>query len=570
MTNETIVIDEERTMSDWKGSLMKSRWMEWLALILFLVCFSIVSFYHEPWFDEAQAWQIAKCASIWDILFEVPHYEGHLPLWHLLLAVPAKSGVPFELGLKVVAALPTIVAVCIILFRAPFPKVVRLLLPFHYFVFYQYGVVSRPYGLMLLAFLTLALTFREKDIRPWPFGLSLIFLCFTSAYGIVLAGGISLCWVIDIGREYIGRGIFALWKDKRVQVLLMVLLVALAAIAVILPREDTYATEMTAQNSLLERLIYTCAAIIPDCFFSKLLPYSFINKAYFSLYRLLPMALLGVVFLIIMLGCAGKKKGKYFLVPFFMFGVFSALIYSCSHHIGIVFLMILFWSWINQEDATRYSVGRKKLHGISISGCMRKWMVATVRALILVCIVVPVWWSVSAAILDVECSYSCGREIAQFLKVSGLSDAKILAPWELESSNGERDERNTDFYEEMNTNHLALYTSEINAYFDKNIFLNLNDGRDEYAYFNHKRTSKEDNIRNLQKWKEKGYPDVILDPSSLSVLFGDDKNLPRYYPVYKAKCAMIWKPNCIANEDDFVCLYLREDLIKQYGLEGIQ
>lgn len=557
-------------MNDLRGCFVKNRRMEWLALVLFLVSFSVVSFYHEPWFDEAQAWQIVKCASIQDILFEIPHYEGHLPLWHLLLAIPAKFGVPFELGLKVVAALPTMVAVCILLFRAPFPKVIRLLLPFHYFVFYQYGVVSRPYGLMLLAFLTLALTFREKDSRPWPFGLSLIFLCFTSAYGIVLTGGISLCWVVDIVKEYIGSGMHQFWKDKRVLVLLLVLLVALAAIAVIMPREDTYATGVTAQNSLLERLLYTCAAIIPDCFFSKLLPCLYMANAYLPIYKVLPVALLGVILLLGMIGCAGKKKGKYFLLPFLMLGVFFALIYGSNHHIGIVFLLILFWLWVNQEDTTRYHVGKKLLQRILIAGSLEKWIAVTVRCFVLVCMVVPIWWSVSAAILDVRYSYSCGREIAQFLKDSGLSDAKILAPWKLESSNGERDEKNTDFYEEMNTNHFALCTSEINAYFDKNIFLNLNDGKDEYAYLNHKRASKEENIRNLQSWKENGYPDVIFDPGSLSALFDDDKNLPRYYPVFKAKYSTIWKPNYMENKDNFVCLYLREDLVKRYGLKRIE
>ena len=201
---------------------------------------------------------------------------------------------------------------------------------------------------------------------------------------------------------------------------------------------------------------------------------------------------------------------------------------------------------------------------------MRKWIAATVRCFVLVCVVVPIWWSVSAAILDVRCSYSCGREIAQFLKDSGLSEVKILAPWKLESSNGERDEKNTGFYEEMNTNHFALCSSGINAYFDKNIFLNLNDGKDEYAYLNHKRASKEENIRNLQSWKENGYPDVIFDPGSLSVLFDDDKNLPRYYPVFKAKYSTIWKPNYMENEDNFVYLYLREDLVKRYGLKRIE
>jgi len=48
--------------------------------------------FHEPWFDEAQAWQIAKCASLKDILFTIPHYEGHTPLWHLILCCRPNLG----------------------------------------------------------------------------------------------------------------------------------------------------------------------------------------------------------------------------------------------------------------------------------------------------------------------------------------------------------------------------------------------------------------------------------------------------------------------------------------------
>lgn len=53
------------------------------VLLMYCVLHLFMTLFHEPWYDEAEAWQIARCASIKDILFTIPHYEGHPPLWHL-------------------------------------------------------------------------------------------------------------------------------------------------------------------------------------------------------------------------------------------------------------------------------------------------------------------------------------------------------------------------------------------------------------------------------------------------------------------------------------------------------
>ena len=58
---------------------------EILALLLYIIGTVLVSCFHEPWFDEAQAWLIARSASLYEILFEIPHYEGHPQMWHLPL-----------------------------------------------------------------------------------------------------------------------------------------------------------------------------------------------------------------------------------------------------------------------------------------------------------------------------------------------------------------------------------------------------------------------------------------------------------------------------------------------------
>src|SRR4051812_40575150 len=59
----------------------------WCALVAWVLPL------HEPWFDEAQAWLIARDATLWEILGRMS-YEGSPPLWHLLLAPLAKAGAP--------------------------------------------------------------------------------------------------------------------------------------------------------------------------------------------------------------------------------------------------------------------------------------------------------------------------------------------------------------------------------------------------------------------------------------------------------------------------------------------
>ena len=101
---------------------------QWIAFIGFVLAYIVVSLFHEPMYDEAQAWMIARDASWRELIFDIPHYEGHPPFWHLILAFFAKSGVAFEVGLRIPGAIFCITSVWLIVYRSPFPQVVKCLL----------------------------------------------------------------------------------------------------------------------------------------------------------------------------------------------------------------------------------------------------------------------------------------------------------------------------------------------------------------------------------------------------------------------------------------------------------
>lgn len=77
-----------------------SRCWQWVVLAVHVVVVITVMCFHEPWFDGAQSWLMARDCSWHDLLLVRPHYEGHPPLWWLLLAIPARLGVPYEWGIK--------------------------------------------------------------------------------------------------------------------------------------------------------------------------------------------------------------------------------------------------------------------------------------------------------------------------------------------------------------------------------------------------------------------------------------------------------------------------------------
>ena len=249
----------------------KSKFAELFLLGFYIVSLSLFMYFHEPWYDEAQAWLIARDGSWKDILFVIPHYEGHPPFWYIILAIFAKSGADFDLTLKILTLVLNAITVYLLLFKSPFPRLVRWILPFTYFLFYQHGVICRPYSILLIGFLLAAMFWKQKNEKPLRFTLSLMLMCASSAYGIIFAGGITLAWLCELKEKYpFGVYVRSLLKGKRFASLVLLLLFALLNIASIIPESDTFAASygLSGNNPLLMRILYMFTGSLADatCF----------------------------------------------------------------------------------------------------------------------------------------------------------------------------------------------------------------------------------------------------------------------------------------------------------------
>jgi hypothetical protein len=111
---------------------------------------------HEPFVDEWQALQIAVQSPDIRSLLANLRYEGHPPLWYLVLR--GLSGVVGPQSALPVASLVFGLATQgLVLFRSPFPRWLRLTIALSEPILFEYGTISRSYTLgVALTFWALA------------------------------------------------------------------------------------------------------------------------------------------------------------------------------------------------------------------------------------------------------------------------------------------------------------------------------------------------------------------------------------------------------------------------------
>ena len=581
---------------------------ELAVLAFYIVLTSCIAFFHEPWFDEAESWQIAKCASYFDIFFKVPHYEGHPATWYLILSVFAKTGCSYEISLKIVSVLIASVSAAFLIYKSPFLRLIRLVLPFTYFLFYQYAVIARPYGLMMFAFFLLASQWKTREEHPWHFFFALSFLAITSAYGILFSGSFVLVLLLENFRED-GYRLRHFLSDRKQLVLMTEILVLLLLLIEILPRADSYAlVKYESDNSPVLMFIYNLFGLpVESAYADSISYYALLNRYQFDTVILVLEIILGIFLWILMLYYARRKGLALLLVlPSVLFSLFCAFVYIYLHHTGLIYIFLIFFFWVGedtpavkllplesaerteellplenaerteellpaenaerteellplenaeQEEGLLPEKKRKPAEKAlpEAAGKAERRKTRLVRRLLYYCaalsIAISCTFSIISGINEVLEPYGYGRALAAFLKKYGLEDKRIMCNWQSPDTN------------EVSTGVTVL------PYFQENIIYNVNDGEDSLAFDRHIITSDEQNEKNYEKWREGGIPDVLIGACDLKSLYPNGNiRMTDYVLVTRIKFNFIWKSSSIYG---YIPVYVREDLADELGLYGM-
>jgi len=382
-----------------------------LAAYVAVVLVSITR--HEPWFDEAQAWLLARDADPVRIITRYAGYEGTPVLWHFLLLVPAKSHMPY-ITLNLLSMVIALVGVALFLRHAPFPAWVRVLFAFSYYAAYQYSVVARSYCMLLPAMFLLAMAYGSRRERPLRYVAALLFLANIAVHGTVIAALLALLFGVEVLRND------GPWLPGRRRVALgwlMGLGVCLLGLAIIL---RTPADQYFVRPGLNLDPAHARQVVI------HVVKTMFAEQAVVS----------GVVLLISVAWFHRTGHLLLFVLPFL--GLLSIFVfkYFSPWHEGTVFLLWLFVMWVSFAEK-------------GSARCYPRTNRAALVALV-VTLLVQVTWTIGTAAYDFSGPYSGSQAAAAFIKARGI-DHKVLYG-------------------------SGFWAMALQPYFDHNIYANFHDG----------------------------------------------------------------------------------------------
>ncbi len=352
---------------------IRSFWPEWAALLFYSALVAIAIPFHEPWADEAQAWQLARSLSLASLFKTYIRYEGSPGLWHFLLWILIRAHVSYT-GLHWICGGIAVAATAVLLFKSPFPRYLKLTMPFTVFLLFQYAVVARSYVLVPILLYLIAL-FWKRD--PLVLALLLGLLANVALHASVISVGLAIVYLIEQFRN-------GCVKDpRRMHQLLLGALILLSLWVFTLwtawPARDNsfYASQIRVQSG------------------------SHLMRAVASLcWGTCQPGILSPAFWVAIAVCLRSRRSLFYLLPVLFFAAFSGFVYVGWWHVGLLTPLVICLLWI-----TWPAPGRKV-----------SWREAAGRIALVVMATGQILWAAYAIEYDHYNAYSPDPATAEFLR----------------------------------------------------------------------------------------------------------------------------------------------------------
>lgn len=527
-----------------------------LSFIAYMAVVAVVMYFHEPWFDEAQSWLIARDSSFVDLLTLRPHYEGHPPLWTLLLSIPAKTGVPYEIGLKGVQFLCAALLGGWLIFRAPFNRLTIALLPFTYFICFQYGVTARPYALLCVSLLMVAHYWKYTDSKPsntWKLVLSLVLMCAISAYGIAIAAGFALAWVVrSVQIAGIKNAVCEIFSNiNRLLGWILLAFVGFASVACIWPAANAFGSRATfSGNSHLIQFLYFIFVVPSESMFTAFAGDVSLRRMSLGILPTIICVLISILIWAFAICIAKRRKMLVSLIlPFLTFAIIATQ-YFTLHHAGIVFVFFIAQLWMFVDNKPlNFDI---KLANKLSNKC------AFTQSIIVILLAPSLIWNIFACVNDIRFDYSGSRALAQFIQRNHAENKRFVTSWlhkeEKLDSNG-----NTISPEFEDVHQYSWQLITANPYFAKNL---IDCSYKNSSFITNERPSESQTLDEISACKAKKEPQFFVTESSEPWYYfvALDYNIEHYTAHVIAKTKSSFKSNV---SEGTVTVYERKSSVKE-------
>ena len=500
-----------------------------LAFVLYIAIIAIVMCFHEPWFDEAQSWLIARDSPIASIFSVRPHYEGHPPFWNLLLAIAAKNGVPYEFGIKGIQLVCASLLGAWLIFKSPFKSASSLatfLIPFTYFACFQYGVTSRPYALLCLSLLVAAHYWNSADSKTssaCKLAISLMFMCLLSVYGIAFAAGFTIAWIWRVFSKDINKtlnfssilhAIKATIASNWARLISwgLIAIFGAANLALAWPAKNAFATRATIDgNSTIAKCFAFIFVMPSESMFTSFYGDISMRRMPFDFFPIAICTLFSLAIWAFTIKIAKRRKLLAVLVIPYLVLTIVAVRYFTLHHAGLIFVFLLSVLWISH---IKEPLSSKDIPAIFVKIAPTKFRFIKNKALkinVLISIILApsLIWNAFACVNDILFDYSPSKAVAQYISRNHLQNKRFVASW-LHNYEQVDESGNVISHEEIDTHQYSWLLVGANPYFSKNLI--------DCAYKNKTFITNESSSANQQE-KElaacaaKGEPEFFVSES---------------------------------------------------------
>jgi len=155
---------------------------------LFLVLSILLIINHEYWRDEVRAWLIgSESANLREFVGNIRDNEGHPYLWSGLLYFISHYITDNLEAMKILHLAISVVVVFLILKYAPFNKILRVMLVFSYYLFFEYSIISRNYSIGILFMIIFCILYKNKYKNLIPISIVLFLMGLGNIYSFVIS-----------------------------------------------------------------------------------------------------------------------------------------------------------------------------------------------------------------------------------------------------------------------------------------------------------------------------------------------------------------------------------------------
>ena len=501
-----------------------------LAFVLYIAIIAIVMCFHEPWFDEAQSWLIARDSSLTDIISVRTHYEGHPPFWNLLLAIAAKNSVPYEFGIKGIQLVCASLLGAWLIFKSPFKSASSLatfLIPFTYFACFQYGVTSRPYALLCLSLLVAAHYWNSADSKTssaWKLAISLMFMCLLSVYGIAFAAGFTIAWIWRVFSKNISKtlnfsdilhAIKATIASNLARLISwgLIAIFGAANLALAWPAKNAFATRATIDgNSTIAKCFAFIFVMPSESMFTSFYGDISMRRMPFDFLPITICTIFSLVIWAFAIKIAKRRKLLAVLVIPYLVLTIVAVRYFTLHHAGLIFVFLLSVLWISH---IKEPLSNKDIPAIFVKVAPTKFRFIKNKAfkinlLISIILAPSLIWNAFACVNDILFDYSPSRAVAQYISSNHLQNKRFVASW-LHNDEQVDESGKVISHEENDTHQYSWLLIGANPYFSKNL---IDCAYENKTFITNESPTASQQAQELTDCAAKGEPEFFVSESS--------------------------------------------------------